>query len=66
MKEPVHLKVNGRMEKISTDPSRSLLEALREDLGLTGTKYGCGEAQCRACTVLLEGRPVTSCLTPVS
>lgn len=66
MKEPVHLKVNGRTEKISTDPSRSLLEALREDLGLTGTKYGCGEAQCRACTVLLEGRPVTSCLTPVS
>jgi aerobic-type carbon monoxide dehydrogenase small subunit (CoxS/CutS family) len=42
------------------------LEVLREDLGLTGTKFGCGEAQCGACTVLLDGQPVFSCVTPVS
>lgn len=64
MKVAIELKVNGKTKKISTEPERSLLEALREDLGLTGTKYGCGEAQCRACTVLLDGRPVTSCLLP--
>lgn len=48
-----------------TEPDRPLLEVLREDLGLTGTKYGCGEGQCRACTVLLDGKTVTSCLTPI-
>ncbi len=57
--------VNGKARRVESDPDRSLLEALREDLGLTGVKYGCGEGQCRACTVLLDGRPVTSCLTPV-
>ncbi len=60
----VELNVNGKTRSVETDPERPLLDVLREDLGLTGTKYGCGEGQCRACTVLLDGRPVTSCLTP--
>ena len=58
--------VNGQKRTVSTDPQRSLLEVLREDLRLTGTKYGCGEGQCRACTVLLNGKPVASCTTPVA
>jgi len=57
--------VNGKRRTADTEPERPLLEVLREDLGLTGTKYGCGEGQCRACTVLLDGRPVASCVTPV-
>lgn len=56
--------INGKAHQLSTAPDRPLLDVLREDLGLTGTKYGCGEGQCRACTVLLNGKPVTSCLTP--
>lgn len=51
---------------MDTPAARPLLEVLREDLGLTGTKYGCGEGQCRACTVLLDGRAIVSCITPVS
>ncbi|MBI3696738.1 MAG: (2Fe-2S)-binding protein [Acidobacteria bacterium] len=58
--------INGKARSVQTDAERPLLEVLREDLGLTGVKYGCGEGQCRACTVLLDGKPVTSCLTPVS
>ena len=58
--------LNGKLQRISSDPQRSLLEVLREDLDLTGTKYGCGEGQCRACTVLLDGNPVRSCLTAVT
>jgi carbon-monoxide dehydrogenase small subunit len=58
--------VNGKPHRVSTDTRRSLLEVLREDLGLTGTKYGCGEGQCRACTVLLDGNPVRSCQTDIS
>src|SRR3974390_2143935 len=58
--------VNGESHTINTDPERPLLEVLREELRLTGTKYGCGEGQCRACTVLLDGEPVASCITPVS
>ena len=61
----VRLTVNGRERVVDTDPERPLLEVLREDLKLTGTKYGCGEGQCRACTVMLDGRPVISCTTPV-
>lgn len=57
--------VNGKRQSVDTDPARPLLDVLREDLHLTGTKYGCGEGMCRACTVLLDGAPVTSCLTPV-
>ena len=57
--------VNGQRRTVNTDPIRPLLDVLREDLQLTGTKYGCGEGQCRACTILLGGKPVASCTTPV-
>lgn len=66
MEVSITLKINGKEKTVSTDPDRSLLDVLREDLKLTGTKYGCGEGQCRACTVLLDGKPVASCLTPVT
>ena len=56
--------VNGQSRSVTTDPQRPLLEVLREDLQLTGAKYGCGEGQCRACTVLLGGKSVASCLVP--
>lgn len=59
------LTINGREIAVDTDPDRSLLEVLREDLDLTGTKYGCGEGECRSCTVLLDGKAVPSCRTPV-
>ena len=59
------LSVNGKPRRVDTDPARPLLDVLREDLHLTGTKYGCGEGQCRACTVLIDGKPVTSCLMPI-
>lgn len=62
---PVELTVNGERRSVATDPDRPLLEVLREDLGLTGTKYGCGENRCGACSVLIDGRRVTSCQTPV-
>ena len=61
----IRFTVNGKASNVETDPQRPLLEVLREDLGLTGTKYGCGEGQCGACTVLLDGQPVQSCITPV-
>src|SRR5438046_1567031 len=57
--------LNGKLQRVSTDPRRTLLEVLREDLQLTGAKYGCGEGQCRACTVLMGGKSVPSCLTSV-
>jgi nicotinate dehydrogenase subunit A len=57
--------VNGARCAIDADPERSLLSVLREDLDLTGTKYGCGEGQCGACTVLVSGQPTRSCLTRV-
>jgi aerobic-type carbon monoxide dehydrogenase small subunit (CoxS/CutS family) len=66
MKIDLQFTLNGKPQHASTESERSLLDVLREDLGLTGTKYGCGEGQCRACTVLLDGRPVQSCLTPAS
>lgn len=59
------LVINGQKRKVAVDPERSLLRVLREDLELTGTKYGCGEAQCGACTVLRDGQPIRSCITPV-
>ena len=58
------LKVNGVRSRIKTDPERPLLWVLRNELDLTGTKYGCGEGQCGACTVLIDGVPQRSCLTP--
>jgi aerobic-type carbon monoxide dehydrogenase small subunit (CoxS/CutS family) len=61
----IRLTVNGKPRAVDTEPERPLLEVLREDLGLTGTKYGCGEGQCGACTVLLDGKAVFSCVTPV-
>ena len=62
----VILLVNGRQHRLDLPPDLPLLYALREHLHMTGTKYGCGEGQCGACTVLLDGRPVRSCRTPVS
>lgn len=61
----ISLQVNGTDHQIEVDPDTPLLWVLRDQLGLTGTKYGCGEGQCRACTVLLDGRAVVSCVTPV-
>jgi aerobic-type carbon monoxide dehydrogenase small subunit (CoxS/CutS family) len=62
----VRFEVNGTERSVTTDPERRLLEVLREDLHLTGTKYGCGEGQCGACTVHLNGEPTRSCLLPVT
>jgi carbon-monoxide dehydrogenase small subunit len=58
--------VNGRSRSYDGPPFKRLIDVLREDLGLTGTKEGCGEGECGACTVLLDGEPVNSCLIPVS
>ena len=63
---PVSLTVNGQRRDAEVDPNTPLLWVLREDLGLTGTKYGCGIAQCGACTVHVEGEPLRSCSAPVS
>jgi aerobic-type carbon monoxide dehydrogenase small subunit (CoxS/CutS family) len=57
--------LNGESRSVTTDPDRLLLEVLREDLHLTGTRYGCGEGECRACTVLLNGQSTPSCLTSI-
>ena len=57
--------VNGKRHAIDADAEATLLSVLRDELGLTGTKFGCGEGQCRACTVLLDGKPVHSCMTPL-
>ncbi len=59
------LRVNGKPVQVDADSSRALLYVLRVDLGLTGAKYGCGEGQCGACTVLVDGRAVRSCVTPL-
>src|SRR5262247_1843025 len=60
------LSVNGAARTVEADPDTPLLYILRNDLALTGSKFGCGLAQCGACTVLLAGRAVRSCVTPVS
>jgi aerobic-type carbon monoxide dehydrogenase small subunit (CoxS/CutS family) len=59
------LQINGTKRRLEADPERSLLSVLRDDLDLTGSKYGCGEGRCGACTVLVDGRPVRSCTTAV-
>jgi aerobic-type carbon monoxide dehydrogenase small subunit (CoxS/CutS family) len=59
----LELQVNGTRRRIEIDGERSLLSVLRDELDLTGAKYGCGEGQCGACTVLVDGRAVRSCLT---
>jgi len=61
----IELDVNGRRHRVDVDPGRTLLSVLRDELALTGSKYGCGEGQCGACTVLLGARAVRSCQTPV-
>jgi aerobic-type carbon monoxide dehydrogenase small subunit (CoxS/CutS family) len=61
----IRFTINGNARSVDTEPDRPLLEVVREDLGLTGTKYGCGEGQCGACTVLLDSKPIFSCVTPV-
>jgi len=66
MEESISFKLNGKTVSVTTDPDRMLLWVLRTDLGLTGTKYGCGEGQCGACTVMLGDRPVRSCIIPIS
>ena len=63
MKVQLHLKVNGMEHKIEVEPRRTLLELIREDLELTGTKEGCSLGECGTCTVLLDGRPIKSCIT---
>jgi isoquinoline 1-oxidoreductase alpha subunit len=60
------LNVNGKAVEVDADPATPLLWALRENLGMTGTKFGCGVALCGACTVHLNGQPVRSCSTPIS
>jgi isoquinoline 1-oxidoreductase alpha subunit len=62
----VRLTVNGKAQDVDVDPGTPLLWALREQVGLTGTKYGCGIAQCGACTVHIDGAAVRSCALPVS
>ena len=65
MDKIINFTLNGQARKVTTDPERSLLDVLREDLDLTGTKYGCGESQCGACTVLVDGAAIRSCVRPV-
>jgi aerobic-type carbon monoxide dehydrogenase small subunit (CoxS/CutS family) len=61
---PYTLHVNGKKRRVDVAPMKRLLDTLREDLGLTGTKEGCGEGECGACTVLVDGEAVNSCLVP--
>jgi aerobic-type carbon monoxide dehydrogenase small subunit (CoxS/CutS family) len=65
MARVTELHVNGSTRRVDADPDRMLLSVLRDDLDLTGTKYGCGEGQCAACTVLLDGVATRSCITKV-
>jgi isoquinoline 1-oxidoreductase alpha subunit len=60
------LKINGAVIEVDVDPSTPVLWVLRDALGMTGTKFGCGIAACGACTVHLDGQPIRSCVTPVS
>ncbi|HEY2148802.1 MAG TPA: 2Fe-2S iron-sulfur cluster-binding protein [Pirellulales bacterium] len=65
MESTINLTVNGQRRTVTTDPKRPLLDVLREDLELTGTKYGCGEAQCGACVVLVDDKRTFSCRTAI-
>jgi len=66
MFETLDLQVNGASRRLKVDPEKSLLWVLRDDLDLTGSKYGCGEGQCGACTVLIDGVATRSCVTKIS
>jgi nicotinate dehydrogenase subunit A len=66
MNQKITFNVDGKSATVDADPQMPLLYALRADLGLTNPKFGCGKAQCGACTVHLDGAPVRSCVTPVS
>ena len=62
----MRLTLNGTRTRLTVHPMKRLLDVLREDCGLTGTKEGCGEGECGACTILIDGLPVNSCLVPAS
>jgi len=62
----IKFQLNGKSVEIDVDPQMPLLWALRDELGLTGTKYGCGRSLCGACTVHLDGKPARSCVTPLA
>jgi aerobic-type carbon monoxide dehydrogenase small subunit (CoxS/CutS family) len=66
MPSNIHLLINAQTLRVDAEPNDTLLSVLREQLDLTGSKYGCGEGQCGACTVLIDGRAHRSCITPVS
>ena len=66
MSKVIELRINSTKHRVEVEPDRSLLSILRDDLDLTGAKYGCGEGQCGACTVLIDGKATRSCITPVS
>jgi aerobic-type carbon monoxide dehydrogenase small subunit (CoxS/CutS family) len=66
MAKPIELEINGKRHQVQCEPETPLLSALRDELNLTGTKYGCGEGQCGACTVLIAGAPRRSCQITVS
>ena len=61
----MNILINNLIHEIKVSPEQSLLDVLREEVKLTGTKYGCGEGNCGACTVLIDGEPIRSCITPV-
>jgi len=61
----MNLKINGAVHEVNAEPERPLLSVLRDDLDLTSAKYGCGEGECGACTVLIDGKPMRSCRTKV-
>lgn len=65
MKTTIAFTLNGASASVTTFPDRTLLDVLREDLDLTGTKYGCGEGSCRSCTAIVDGRPLSSCQTAI-
>ena len=66
MENGIELLVNGQKRQVEAGPDDFLLEVLRNDLGLTGSKFGCGEGECGACTVLVDGAPTKSCILPLS
>lgn len=66
MAASTRLVINGQSREVAADAERSLLSVLRDDLGLTGCKYGCGEGECGACTILIEGKATRSCVTTLA